>query len=204
MLRKEKTIPCSQDIFAGATETTSIVLEWAMSQLLLNPRVMQELRKEVSRIAEDKETVTEDDLENMNYLKAVLKETLILHPPAPLLIPHECTNDIKINGYDISEGTQVYVNAWAIGRNPKWFLNSPTDFKGHDFQFIPFGSGRRICPGMTLAIANMELVIANLVHHFDWSLPDGASGESLDMTESPGITIHRKTPLLVVASPRIC
>ena len=203
-----------QDIFTGGTETTAIVLEWAMSELLRNPRVMHELQKEVSGITGDKESVTEDDLENMSYLKLVLKETLRLHPAAPLLIPHECTKDTKINGYDISAGTQVLVNAWAISRNPKYweepekfyperFLNSPTDFKGLNFQFIPFGSGRRICPGMAFAIASMELVLANLVHHFDWSLPDGAAGGSLDMTESPGITVHRKIPLVVVASPRI-
>ena len=185
-----------------------------MVELLRNPGVMQKLQKEVSRFTGDKEAVTEEDIEKMNYLKAVLRESLRLHSPGPLMIPHECTQDIKINGYDISAGTRVLVNVWAISRNPRYwenpesfyperFLNSPIDYRGQDFQFTPFGSGRRMCPGVAFATANSELVIANLVHRFNWSLPGGATGESLDMTESPGVTVHKKYPLVVVPSPRI-
>lgn len=118
----------------------------------------------------------------MKYLKAVIKETLRLHPPIPLLVPRESTKDVKINGYDIAAGTRVITNAWAIHRDPTtWeepeefhperFLNSTIDFKGQDFKLIPFGSGRRGCPGISFAIANNELVLANLLSKFNWALP---------------------------------
>ena len=119
--------------------------------------------------------------------------------------------DIKLKGYDIAAGTQVIVNAWAIARDPtSWkkpekfkperFLNSAVDFKGHDFQLIPFGSGRRGCPGIFFAMAVNEIVLANLVHQFYWSLPGGEAGENLDMSETAGIAMHRKIPLVLVAS----
>ena len=105
----------------------------------------------------------------------------------------------------------MIVNAWAIARDPtSWdrpeefkperFLNSAVDFKGHDFQLIPFGSGRRGCPGIFFAMAVNEIVLANLVHQFDWSVPGGESGENLDMSETVGLTMHRKIPLVLVAS----
>ncbi|KAL4384462.1 hypothetical protein GQ457_15G006490 [Hibiscus cannabinus] len=176
------------DAFAASTDTTYTVLEWAMTELLRHP-----------------------ELHDMHYLKAVIKETLRLHTPIPLLLPGISTKDVKINGYDIVEGTQVIINAWAIGRDPSsWerpeefipdrFLNNAIDFKGHNFEFIPFGSGRRICPGILLAMQIDELVLANLVHKFDWTLPGGASEKDLDMTESIGLTIHKSSPLIAVAN----
>ncbi|XP_021863518.2 cytochrome P450 736A117 [Spinacia oleracea] len=202
------------DAFAAGTDTTYTVLEWAMAELLRNPRVMEELQREVRGIARDNEHISEDGLENMKYLKAVIKETLRLHPPIPLLVPRESTQDLKIKGYDISAGTLVFVNVWAIQRDPViWeepedfcperFLHSSIDFKGNDFELIPFGGGRRICPGISFAIANNELVLANLMHKFNWTLPAGVKGETMDMSESTGLTIHRKTPLLAVATPHL-
>jgi len=119
--------------------------------------------------------------------------------------------DIKLNGYDIAAGTQVIVNAWAIARDPSsWeeplefkperFMNSSIDYKGLDFDLIPFGAGRRGCPGVLFAIVVNELVLANLVHQFDWKLSDGVAGEDLDMSETVGLTCHRKYPLLAVAT----
>lgn len=200
------------DMFSGGTDTTYTVLEWAMTELLRHPTVMHELQKEVREITGEKSYANEDDLEKMKYLKAVIKETLRLHPPIPLLVPRLSTQDAKINGYDIPGKTAVIINAWAIHRdpafwdepekfNPERFMNSPTDFRGQDFQLIPFGGGRRICPGISFAIANNELVLANLVNKFDWTLPGGAKPESLDTDECTGLTIHRKTPLFVVATP---
>ncbi|KAL2933838.1 Cytochrome P450 71A25 [Bienertia sinuspersici] len=202
------------DIFSGGTDTTYTVLEWAMTELLRHPKVMEELKKEVRGITREKIYVSEDDLEQMKYLKAVIKETLRLHPPIPLLVPRRSTQETKINGYDIPEGITVINNAWAIHRDPaSWvepekfdpvrFLNSPTDFRGQNFELIPFGAGRRICPGIMFAIANNELVLANLVHKFDWMLPGGAGGETLDMSECTGLTAHRKIPLLAIAAPVI-
>ncbi|KAH9624596.1 hypothetical protein KSS87_010299 [Heliosperma pusillum] len=200
------------DVISAGTDTTYAVLEWAMTELLRHNMVMEELKNEVRETTGARSYVTEDDLEQMKYLKAVIKETLRLHPPIPLLVPRLSTQDAKINGYDIPSGTLVIINAWAIQRNsaswddpekffPDRFLNCPIDYKGQDFELIPFGAGRRICPGITFAAANIELVLANLVHKFDWTLPGGAEGKSLDTNECTGLTVHRKTPLLAVATP---
>ncbi|OMO72248.1 Cytochrome P450 [Corchorus capsularis] len=203
------------DMFAAGTDTTYTVLEWAMTELLRHPEIMKELQKEIRHVAGDKSDVSEDDLDEMHYLKAVIKETLRLHTPIPLLVPRISTKDVKINGYDIAQGTRVLINAWAIGRDPSsWerpedffperFLNSSIDFKGHHFELIPFGSGRRICPGIQFAMKINELFLANLVHKFDWSLPGGANDKDLDMSESFGITIHRKSPLIAIGTPCFC
>ncbi|GMY14909.1 cytochrome P450 71A3-like [Fagus crenata] len=200
------------EAFAAGTETTYVVLDWAMIELLRHPKMMKKLQNEVRGIIGNKTDITEDDLVKMHYLKAVIKETLRFHPPVPLLVPRQSIQDAKTQGYDIAAGTQVIINAWAIGRDPaSWdepdefqperFSTSSIDFRGHDFQLIPFGAGRRGCPGIAFSIAMIELVLANLVHNFDWTLPGGAKGEDLDMTECVGITIHRKSPLIAVATP---
>ena len=198
-------------MFAAGTDTTYTVLEWAMAELLRHQTVMQKLQDEVRTVVGDKTHVTEEDLVKMNYLKAVIKETLRLHAPVPLLVPRKSMEDIKLNGYDIAAGTQVIVNAWAIARDPSsWeqplefkperFINSSINYKGLDFEFIPFGEGRRGCPGVFFAIAVNELVLANLVYQFDWKLPDGVAEKDLDMSETVGLTCHRKYPLLAIAT----
>ncbi|PRQ17175.1 putative cytochrome P450 [Rosa chinensis] len=202
------------DMFAAGTDTTYTVLEWAMTELLRHPSIMSKLQNEVREIVGNKSHITENDLVDMRYLKAVIKETLRLHPPIPLLVPRKSTQDVKINGYDIKANTQVIVNAWQIGRDsksyhnpeeydPERFLNthSGIDYKGNDFQLIPFGAGRRICPGIQFAMAINEIALANLVYNFNWTLPGGAKCEDLEMSESTGVTIHRKYPLKVVAIP---
>nr|AIL49062.1 cytochrome P450 monooxygenase [Nothapodytes nimmoniana] len=197
------------DTFAAGTDTTSTVLEWSMSELIRHPQIMKKLQHEVRVILKGKTLITEEDLEKMQYLKSVLKETLRFHPPIPLLVPRKTRQDVKVMGYDIAAGTMVMTNAWAIGRDPLlWnepeefmperFLDSTIDYKGHDFQLIPFGAGRRACPGIAFGMAINELVLANLVHKFNWELPNGSRGQDLDMTESPGSTIHRRVPLLAV------
>ena len=179
-----------------------------MTELIRNPTVRMKLQTEVWEIVQDRQVITDDDLGKMQYLKAVIKETLRLHAPASLL-GRVTREDITVMGYDISANTLVFVNTWAIGRDPaSWdqpemfhperFLNSSLDFKGVDFKFAPFGHGRRGCPGIALAIASVELVLANLVHKFEWKLPMGTKCEDLDVLEQPGINIHRKNPLLGV------
>ncbi|PRQ31547.1 putative cytochrome P450 [Rosa chinensis] len=198
------------DMFIGGSDTTFTTLEWVMSELMKIPRVMKKLQNEVRGGVGNKEDITEDDFAGMHYLKAVIKETFRLHPPFPLLVPRMSNQNVKINGYNIKANTQVMVNAWAIGRDPnsfinakqyepERFLNSAIDYKGNDFELIPFGSGRRGCPGMHFPVVVVEIVLANIVHKFDWILPDGARAEDLDMSES--ITAHRKYPLKVVAKP---
>ncbi|KAK7315004.1 hypothetical protein VNO77_33536 [Canavalia gladiata] len=202
-------------MFGAGTDTTLAVLEWAMTELLKHPIVMQKLQDEVRNVARDRAHITEEDLNGMPYLKAVIKETLRLHPPSPILIPRESMQDTKVMGYDIEGGTHVLVNAWAISVDPCYwdqplefqperFLNSSIDIKGHDFQLIPFGAGRRGCPGITFAMVVNELVLANVVHQFNWALLDGVMGDqALDMSETTGLTIHRKIPLVAMASPHM-
>ncbi|XP_062000379.1 cytochrome P450 736A117-like [Rosa rugosa] len=199
------------DIFVGGTDTTSTALEWVMSELLRNPGVMKKLQNEVRGIVGNKKNVTEEDLVGMPYLKAVTKENFRLHPPAPLLLPRMCNKDVKIKGYDIKANTQVMINAWALGRDPKSytnpeqfkperFLNSTIDYKGNNFELMPFGTGRRGCPGIQFATVLEELVLANIVHKFDWALPHGAKEDDLDMTETAGTTACRKYPLKAIAT----
>ncbi|KAL2333080.1 hypothetical protein Fmac_014293 [Flemingia macrophylla] len=203
------------DMFGAGTDTTLAVLEWAMTELLKHPHVMQKLQDEVRGVAGDRTHITEDDLNHMPYLKAVIKEILRLHPPSPILIPRECMQDTKVLGYDIAAGTQVLVNAWAISTDPSYwdqplefqperFLTSAIDIKGHDFQLIPFGAGRRGCPGIAFAMIINELVLANIVHQFDWEVPAGVAGDqAFDMSETTGLTVHRKFPLLALSSPHM-
>ncbi|KAG5100365.1 hypothetical protein JHK82_045417 [Glycine max] len=200
------------DMFGAGTDTTASILGWMMTELLKHPIVMQKLQAEVRNVVGDRTHITKDDLSSMHYLKAVIKETFRLHPPLPLLIPRESIQDTKVMGYDIGIGTQIIVNAWAIARDPSYwdqpeefqperFLNSSIDVKGHDFQLIPFGAGRRSCPGLMFSMAMIELVIANLVHQFNWEIPSGVVGDqTMDMTETIGLSVHRKFPLVAVAS----
>ncbi|KAK4438482.1 cytochrome [Sesamum alatum] len=200
------------DMFAAGTDTTVSTLEWSIAELIRNPRTMKTLKNEVREVAGMKEEISEDDLEKLHYLKAVIKESLRLHSPVPLLVTRESTQDTKVMGYDISAGTRVIVNAWAIARDPSsWenpeefhperFLDTSTDFRGLHFEFVPFGAGRRGCPGVAFVVAVNEIALAKLVHKFDFALPDRGREEDLDMSESSGITVHRKLPLLVVTTP---
>ncbi|PAN13493.1 hypothetical protein PAHAL_2G342000 [Panicum hallii] len=201
-----------EDIIAAATETSSQTLEWAMAELVANPRVMAKLQDEIARVATaDQPAVAQPDLNKMEYLKAVLKEVLRLHAPAPLLVPHESTTPAVVQGYEIPARTALFMNAWAIGRDPAaWdapeefrperFVGggAPVDFRGTDYQLIPFGAGRRICPGINFALPVLELAIASLLRHFDWELPAGMRPEDLDMGEAPGLTTPRRVPLVLV------
>lgn len=200
------------DMFVAGTDTSSSILEWIMTELLRYPIVMQKLKCEIRNVVNGRTHITEEDLSSMQYLKAVVKESFRLHPPGPLLLPRESMEDVKVMDYDIAAGTQAIVNAWAIGRDPSYwdkaeefeperFLNSSIDVKGHDFEVIPFGAGRRGCPGIMFAMNEIELVLANLVHQFNWEVPSGVVGDkTLDMTETTGLSSHRKFPLMAIAS----
>ncbi|XP_042009225.1 cytochrome P450 71A8-like [Salvia splendens] len=197
------------DLLGAGTDTLTTLLIWTMAELLQHPIVMQKLQLEVREVVNDKQDISDNDLVKMHYLRAVIKEALRCHPPVPLLIPRVASSDVKINGYNVPAGTVLMTNAWAIGRDPtSWdepdkfeparFLNSSVDYNGLDFEFIPFGAGRRGCPGIGFSAANVEFVLANLVWKFDWEVPDG--GKSVDMAESPAATLHKAVPLLAVAN----
>ncbi|KAI4366329.1 hypothetical protein MLD38_022216 [Melastoma candidum] len=206
------------DLIIGGTDTNSATLEWAMTALMKNPRVMVAAQQEMRALLQNKGRdwhngmVNEDDLDSLPYLKAVVKEALRLYPPAPLLIPRETVQvrgKTVIDGYEIRPKTMVYVNAWAIGRDPDVWGEDAEEFlperfltKGLDrneFGFLAFGAGRRKCPGMDMGIGIVELALANMLYRFDWELPEGVREEDIDVNVQPGITMHRKTELFLVA-----
>ena len=199
-----------QNIFIAGTDTSAATLVWAMTGLMKNPKVMKNVQEEVKNLKGDKPFIYEDDLQNLPYLKAVVKETMRLHPAVPLLVPRETIQTSHIEGYEIPKKTLVHVNAWAIGRDPEaWdspeefkpqrFLESEVDFKGQDFQLVPFGAGRRGCPGIYMGAVTVELALANLLCLFDWELPVGLKKEDIDTEVIPGITMHKKNALCLVA-----
>ncbi|XP_074281381.1 cytochrome P450 71D10-like [Silene latifolia] len=198
------------ELLGGGSENSSSVVEWAMSELLKNPTKMKKAQAEVREIYKELNgEVNETRFNDLKCLKLVIKETLRLHPPVPLLAPRESMESCKIPPYDIPNKTRVIINAWATGRDPKYweepevfnperFQDSSIDFKGSHFELLPFGAGRRKCPGISLGIANVELPLAMLLYHFDWKLPHGMVPEELDMDESFGLTMKRKNPLLAI------
>ncbi|CAN6194067.1 unnamed protein product [Urochloa humidicola] len=202
------------DMLGTGSETVATVLQWIMAELMRNPRVMQKVQDEVRCTLAGQRQVTEDYLSNLHYMHLVIKETLRLHPPAPLLFPRECRSECQVLGFTVPKGAMVLVNAWAISRDPKYwdmpeefiperFEHSKIDFKGTDFEYTPFGAGRRMCPGITFAFVNMELILASLLYHFDWKLPCGMEAADLDMTEELGVTVRRLQDLHLVPVVRV-
>lgn len=180
--------------------------------MIKNPRVMSKAQAEVRQAFQGKGNVDETGIHQLQYLKCVIKETLRLHPVLPLLLPRECRKNWEINGFEIPSKTRVIINAWAVGRDPNhWvepekfeperFMNSSVDFVGTNFEFIPFGAGRRMCPGILFAVPNVELPLAQLLFHFDWKLPSEMKQEDLDMTEEFGLSVRRKNDLVLVPTP---
>ncbi|XP_052179187.1 probable (S)-N-methylcoclaurine 3'-hydroxylase isozyme 2 [Diospyros lotus] len=202
-------------LMAGSDANTSTV-EWGLAELIRNEEAMGKLRDELDRQIPTGETIRESHLHNLSYLQACVKETLRLHPPAPLLLPHRATQNCEVMGYTIPKGTQVHVNVWAIGRDPSiWedplvfkperFLDnnhSSLDFKGNHFELLPFGGGRRICPGLPMGVRHVHLTLASLVYHFEWSLPHNKSPQELDMSEKFGISLEREQPLTLIPKRR--
>nr|XP_043616846.1 cytochrome P450 71A1-like [Erigeron canadensis] len=201
------------DVLVAGTDASAAIVVWAMTSLIKNPKVMKKAQEEVRNVVGKKTTIIdEDDLPKFTYLKAIVKEVMRLYPPAPLLVPREAKKDIILNnGYKIKQNTMVHVNAFAIGRDPKSWENpeeflperflghGDIDFRGNDFEFIPFGAGRRICPGISMGVMLVELLLANLVYFFDWGLPLGMKIEDINYEVMPGITMHKKNELCLLA-----
>ncbi|KAM0957873.1 hypothetical protein FF1_023243 [Malus domestica] len=205
------------DIFGAGSETSATTLEWVMSELMRNPRVMKRAQAEVRQLVlqfegKKRKVIEEGDVQKMDYLKLVVKETLRLHSPAPLL-PREARDTVQIGGFELPVKSKVIINLWAMGRDPEiWgadaecfkperFQGSSVDFKGFDFEFTPFGAGRRMCPGMLFGITMVELALAELLYRFDWKLANGMNPDELDMTETFGVTCKRKNALYLIATP---
>ncbi|TKY51483.1 Geraniol 8-hydroxylase [Spatholobus suberectus] len=205
----ESIKPLILDLFIAGSDTSGSTSEWAMAELLRNPEVMQKAREELIRVIGTSNEVKESDISRLPYIQAIVKETLRLHPPVPLLLPYVAGHDVEVSGYTIHKGNQVLINAWSIGRNPQFwddpllfqperFLRSNIDFKGRDFVYLPFGAGRRICPGLPLANRMITLMLAAFVHSFKWELPQGVTPQTLDMSEQYGITLKKLSPLCAI------
>ncbi|CAA7039241.1 unnamed protein product [Microthlaspi erraticum] len=176
-------------LFIAGANTSGVTMIWAITELIRNPRVMKKVQDEIrTTLGDKKERITEQDLTKLHYFKLMVKEILRLHPAAPVLLPRETMSHVKIQGYDVPAKTQILINAYAIARDPKhWknpdefnperFEDSSIDYKGLNFEFIPFGSGRRICPGIAMGIAIVELGLLNLLYFFDWGLPEKEEGD---------------------------
>eukprot|EP00250_Pteridium_aquilinum_P006845 c16682_g1_i1 orf=198-1718(-) len=199
------------DILSGGIHTSSVTVEWAMSELIGNPRVLCKLRNEIDALkGKREELVTDEDVAKLPYLESVVKEVFRFHPVVPLLVPRISTKACKVGKYTLPRGTQAFVNVWAIGRDPEvWekaeefyperFEGSEMDVKGQHYELLPFGSGRRICPGMRLGLSVVNVTVANLVRFFDWELPQG---EKLDMSEKKGRGNAKATRLIAIPKPR--
>ncbi|CAN0902701.1 (S)-N-methylcoclaurine 3'-hydroxylase isozyme 1 (Fragment) [Linum grandiflorum] len=203
-----------QDLLVGGTDTVTATIEWAMAELMRNGGVMKKLREELKTEFSNGKPLKESDIYRLPYLTAIVKETLRLHPPAPLLGLHRALETIKVMDYTIPEGALVTANVWAIARDcsiwgddaesfkPERFMGSKVDFRGQDFELLPFGSGNRVCPGIPSAARQLPLLLANLVWNFDWCLPDIVnSAAELDMKEKFGLSLHKEQPLVLVPRP---
>ncbi|KAM3393259.1 hypothetical protein ACQJBY_014113 [Aegilops geniculata] len=201
------------DMFTAGTETTSSAAEWAMSELMRNPEVMAKAQAEVRRTFHDKNTQDHEvHVAELHYTKMVIKEAMRLYPVVPMLIPHVCRETCDLGGFQVTKGTRVMVNTWALGRNPEYwhepeefrperFKNDTSTNQSLRFDYLPFGGGRRKCPGDTFGLAALHLMVARLLYYFDWSLPAGVKPSELDMEMRVGMTLRRKNQLHLVATP---
>ncbi|XP_050206299.1 probable (S)-N-methylcoclaurine 3'-hydroxylase isozyme 2 [Mercurialis annua] len=199
------------ELLMAGSETTSTTIEWAMTELLKNKQVLEKACEEVDREIK-RNSIKESDIPKLDYLNACVKESMRFHPPVAFL-HHRAQETCEVMNYRIPKDAKILINIYAIGRdpsvwdeplafNPSRFLGSNVDFKGRNFELIPFGSGRRICVGLPMAARQIHLILANLIHHFDWSLQNDEDFAKLDMTEKFGITLQKQQPLLLVPTIR--
>ncbi|KAL5552251.1 hypothetical protein UlMin_002427 [Ulmus minor] len=201
------------DVVIGGTDTTSTMVEWTMTELMKYPDIMRKCQTELTDVVGVENNVEESHIAKLTYLHAVVKETLRLHPAAPLLLPRCPTTSCTVGGYTIPKGTKVFLNVWAMHRDPQ-FWDKPSEFRperflgendskldyfGNNLEYLPFGGGRRICAGLPLGEKMLMHVLGSLLHLFEWTLPKGVK---LDRGEKLGIVLEKSTPLVVVPTPR--
>lgn len=201
----------------AGTDTSALTTEWGIAELINHPGVMKKAREEIERVIGKSRIVEESDIQNLPYLQAIVKETLRIHPTGPLIV-RESSERCNVSGYEIPAKTQLFVNVWGIGRDPNHWEN-PLEFRperfmrnnssekqvvelrGQHFQLIPFGSGRRGCPGTSLALHVVHVNLGAMIQCFEWKLEGGK--DSVDMQEKAGLTLSRAHPLICVPSPRL-
>lgn len=203
----------TQDMFVAGTDTSFATLEWVMTELVRHPRILHKAQDEVRRVVGPRGRVEEAHLAELHYMRAILKETFRLHPAVPLLVPRESVAPCTLGGYDIPARTRVFINTFAMGRDPDIWDNpmdycperfesaaGEIDLKDPDFKLLPFGGGRRGCPGYTFALATVQVSLASLLYHFQWALPDGVRAEDVNMDECFGLATRKKESLFVLVS----
>ncbi|CAM6018243.1 unnamed protein product [Sphagnum balticum] len=206
-----------RQLLTAGTDTSSITVEWGIAELLRHPSVATKLREELDSVVGKDRVVNETDIINLPYLQAVTKEVFRLHPPTPLLIPHQSIEATVVapQGFELPKSTRMFVNVYAIQRDPmvwerplefdpeRFMKNPEIDVRGAHYQLLPFGSGRRQCPAMGVGILFVQMGLARIMHSFDLSLPQAQDPENLDITERFAINIWLATPLHVIAKPRL-
>ncbi|KAG0587474.1 hypothetical protein KC19_2G166900 [Ceratodon purpureus] len=195
------------EMLLAGTESTATMVEWAMAELLRHPEVLKKLQRELDVVVGTSRFVEEDDMPNLPYLTAIFHETSRLHPVSPLLFPHECAQATQIDGYDIPAGARVFLNTWAMGRDPKTWArpeefdperftdDTNVDHKGKSFKILPFGAGRRICAGMPLGYCLVKLALAHIVQSFEWTFPEGMNPKDISIEENFGVALTMQHPL---------
>ncbi|XP_037440802.1 oryzalexin E synthase-like [Triticum dicoccoides] len=202
------------DLFIAGTETNSLTVQWAMAELLRHPVVMSKVRAELQEVLGEKQYPDESDISRLSYLRGVLMESMRLHSPSPLLIPHHAMAEgAEVGGFVVPKGATVIVNLWAVMRDPAvWtqseefmperFIGADMDFRGKDrFEFMPFGAGRRACPGMPMATRVVTLILASLLHRFEWRLPEGMQPCDVDVRDRYRMSLNMVTPIKAVPLP---
>lgn len=206
-------------MFIAGVDTTASTIQLAMAELLHNPEKMMKTKKELQQcLSKDQKLLKTKDISKLPYLQAIIKETLRLHPAAPILF-HKSEVETQTCGFTVPKGTLILVNVWALGREPSvWpsanvflperFLDDGDDERkcigsnNNDYGFIPFGVGRRMCPGAPFAHRVAHTVLALLLQHFDWKLEeDGQNHEDMDMEEAFGVTLHKVKGLRLISTP---
>lgn len=203
------------DMFTAGTDTSSIIVEWAMAEMINNPSIMARAQEEMDRVVGRDRRLEESDIANLPYLQAICKEAMRLHPSTPLSLPHFSFEECEVDGHHVPANTRLLINIWAIGRDPAAW-EDPLEFRperflsgtaakidpmGNNFELIPFGAGRRICAGKLAGMVFVQYFLGTLVHAFEWRLPDGE--EKVDMAETFGLALPKAVPLKAVVTPRL-
>ncbi|KAF7835991.1 beta-amyrin 24-hydroxylase [Senna tora] len=198
------------EMFVAGTNSSASLVEWALAELIRNPKIFSKAREEIDSVVGKNRVVKESDIPNLPYLQAIVKETLRLHPPGPL-IPRETTRSFKIGEYDVPSSSTLVVNVWAIGRDPNYWDNpleywperflakdENLDVRGQNYKFLPFGSGRRGCPGASFALLVVQITLASMIQCFDWNVVNFGEKKDneIDMAEDDGVTLFLAKPLL--------
>ena len=202
-----------QNLILAGNDTTSITLTWALSLLLNNRHALKKAQAELEIHVGKHRQVDGSDIKNLVYLQAIVKETLRLYPPGPLSVPHEAMEDCTVAGFHIQAGTRLLVNLWKLHRDPRVWLDplefqperfltkhAGLDVRGKNYELLPFGSGRRVCPGISFALELTHLALARLLHGFELGV---VADSPVDMTEGPGLSAPKATPLEVTIVPRL-